>query len=157
MATATTSEPIGVSMTSESEQPVAALLPTPDRDSAPWWEALGAGRLQVQVCRSCGQRRWPPRAICGGCGSFDARWETTAGTGTVVAWTTTHHGFLPGFTPPYHTVLVRVDVDAGQDDIIMPGGWSGDRLPTVGQPVDADLRTVHAHGETAALLFWREL
>jgi uncharacterized OB-fold protein len=133
----------------------APLLPTPDRDSAPWWEALAARQLLVQQCTACEHRRWPARVMCSRCGSFEARWERTGGTGTVAARTTTHHAFLPGFTTPYHTVLVLLDVPDGQDDIVMPGGWSGDAEPVVGQRVQADFRVVESDGERAALLQWR--
>lgn len=72
--------------------------------------------------------------MCGGCGSFDWSWQPIAGTGVIVSWITTHHGFLPGFAAPYHTVFVRIDEAA---DIVMPGSWFGDVVPHTGMRVRA--------------------
>jgi uncharacterized OB-fold protein len=119
-----------------------------DRDSVPWWEAVARHELVQQRCDRCQTWRWPPRALCGRCGSGEWAWQPAAGTGTVASWVVNHHSFLPGLEPPYTVVLVRL---AEQDDILVPGSWLGDGEPAVDQPV-----TVVFHerdGET--LLGWR--
>ena len=127
------------------------LLPAADRDSAEWWAALARHELVQQRCDDCGRWRWPPRAMCGECGSFAWSWQLVAGTGTVHTWITTHHAFLPGFTAPYHTVFVGLDV---QDDIVLPGTWFGERAPVTGS-------AVRAHFDDAAddvtLLGWTDM
>lgn len=110
------------------------LTPYADRDSAPWWDALARHEFVQQRCDACGRWRWPPRAICGDCGSFDWSWHPVSGRGTVVSWITTHHAFLPGFDAPYHTVFVQIDES---DDIVMPGTWFGDVAPRIGMAVHA--------------------
>lgn len=115
------------------------VVPFADRDSAPWWAALAEHRLVQQRCSDCGRWRWPPRAICGACGALAWSWEPIAETGEVVSWITTHHGFLPGFDAPYHTVFVRLDLsaDTTQDDLVMPGSWHSATTPAIGMAVRA--------------------
>ena len=110
------------------------VVPYPDRDSAPWWEALARHELVQQRCDDCGRWRWPARAICGECGSFGWSWQPIAGTGTVIGHTRTHHAFLPGFEAPYWNVLVALDE---QDDLTLIGTWHGDGDPAIGMPVRA--------------------
>jgi uncharacterized OB-fold protein len=129
-----------------SERP----LPTVDRDSAPWWEALAAHRLILQRCTRCNAWRWPARAICNRCGSFEWSWQPASGQGSVASWIVTHHSFNPVFVAPYVTVLVRLDED---NDILIPGGWDG-QAPVEGQAVVAGFQDV-ADGVT--LLQWASL
>jgi uncharacterized OB-fold protein len=128
------------------------VVPYPDRDSAPWWDALARHELIQQRCDSCGRWRWPPRAMCGDCGSFDWSWQPFAGHGTVHSWITTHHAFLPGFAAPYHTVFVQLDE---QDDIVMPGTWFGDDLPRTGMAVQAHFDDIDQDDGRVTLLGWR--
>jgi uncharacterized protein len=95
------------------------LDPVPDRDSAHYWTALAAGRLELQHCRECSRWTWPPRPICSGCQSEDMAWETVAGTGAVHSWIVTHQVYAPAFVElvPYTIALVRLDE---QDDILIP-------------------------------------
>jgi uncharacterized protein len=97
-------------------------FPYVDRDSREWWDALARHELTVQQCGQCGVRRWPARAICGACSSFEWAWEPVSGSGTILSWIVTHHAFLPGFEAPYATVMVQLDE---QTDIVLPGGLHG--------------------------------
>lgn len=129
------------------------VVPFPDRDSAPWWDALARHELVQQRCDSCGRWRWPPREMCGGCGSFAWSWQPIASTGEVASWITTHHAFLPGFDAPYHTVFVRLDE---QDDIVMPGSWASDEQPSTGMRVRVQFDDIDRVGEPrVTLLGWR--
>ena len=60
-------------------EPRAVTLPTPDRDSAPYWAALADGRFMLQHCRDCGHWTWPVRPLCSGCHGEDLAWEEAAG------------------------------------------------------------------------------
>ncbi len=124
-------------------------LPVPDRDSAPWWEALGRHELVVQSCRACGRLRWPPRAMCGECASFEWAWLPVSGRATVVSWIVNHHRFGDAFPERYAVVAARLDE---QDDIVIPAGFEEDD-PAVGTPVAA---AYHDEG-AATLLRWRPL
>jgi uncharacterized OB-fold protein len=94
--------------------------PTPDRDSAPWWEAVRRHELLLQRCQACGALRFPPRAICNACQCRDFAWVPAAGTGTVQSWIVSHHVFLRSMASevPYTVALVRLDEG---DDLLMYG------------------------------------
>jgi uncharacterized OB-fold protein len=127
-------------------------LPIPDRDSLPFWEGVRAGELRVQRCRGCGAYRWPARAICNRCHSFDADWVVLSGRGVVRSWVTTHQPFAPAFKDdlPYHTVLVEL---AEQDDLQMIGRLTDPSVePRAGMEVRASFEPVAEH---TTLVYWR--
>ncbi len=129
--------------------PASRPLPHPDRDSAPWWAALARHEVLVQRCTGCRAWRFPPRAICNRCGSFDHEWEPVTGAGTVASWIVNHHAFSADFTPPYAVVTVRLD---DQDDLLVIGSFAGviDELAT-GLAVHAVFDDV---GDGVTLLSW---
>ncbi len=94
--------------------------PVPDRDSAPWWEAVRRHELLLQQCQGCGTLRFPPRAICNVCQGRGAAWVPASGTGTVQSWIVSHHVFLRSMAGevPYAVALVRLDEG---DDLLMYG------------------------------------
>ena len=129
--------------------------PQRDRDSQPWWEALARHELSLQRCDACGAWRWPPRALCNRCGSFEASWRATGGRGTVASWIVSHHPFSNAFSTPYAVVTIRLDE---QSDLLLPGAFSAppDRL-RVGLAVRVDFEDLSADAsdaEAAALLTW---
>jgi uncharacterized OB-fold protein len=105
----------------------------------------------LQRCTACGAWRWPPRAICNRCGSFDAEWEPVSGRGTVAGWIVNHHAFSSDLPSPYAVMLVRLD---DQDDCKLVGSFRGsiDAL-RAGLPVRAVFDDV-ADGVT--LLAWEQ-
>jgi uncharacterized protein len=96
--------------------------PHADRDSEQWWEALARHEFVLQRCASCRTWRWPARALCNRCHSFEWAWESASGDGTIASWIVTHHAFLPGFVAPYATLTVRL---AEQEDLLLPGEYAG--------------------------------
>jgi uncharacterized OB-fold protein len=133
------------------------VVPIPDRDSRAWWDAVARHQLLLQRCDPCGWWRWPSRAMCGECGSFGWSWQRVVPTGRVVSWITTHHGFLPGFPGPYHTVFVRLHLAEGstQDDVVMPGSWFGAEAPETGMTVRVHFDDIPQPGpEPVALVGW---
>jgi len=132
-------------MTAAAPRPI----PHPDRDSAPWWDALARHELLFQRCATCRAWRFPPRAICNRCGSFAHEWEPVTGRGTIASWVVNHHAFSADFAPPYPVVTVRLD---DQDDVLVIGSFTGamDTL-VVDLPVEAVFDDV-ADGVT--LLSW---
>jgi len=110
------------------------VIPGIDRDSRPWWEALARHEHVHQRCDGCGRWRWPPRSICGACGSFAWSWQPVSGRGVVVSHIRTHHSFLPGIEAPYTTVFVALEE---QEDVVLPSFWLGDTEPGIGQSVTA--------------------
>jgi uncharacterized OB-fold protein len=110
--------------------------PMPDLDSQPFWDGLAAGELRVQRCVKCRALRWPARAICNRCGSFEAEWIACAGQGVVSSWIRTHQVFAPAYRDRVPYVVVRIAL-AEQADIRLIGGWPSERDPIVGEAVEA--------------------
>lgn len=108
--------------------------PMPDLDSQPFWEGLKANELRLQRCSSCGRLRWPARAICNRCASFESEWVAVAEAGSVASWIRTQQVFAPAYRSRVPYVVVQIALDL-QPDIRLIGGWQADRDPVVGEPV----------------------
>lgn len=108
----------------------------PDRDSAEWWAGVDRGEILLQRCAGCGVRRFPARAVCNRCRSFDAEWVPALGSGTVYSWIVNHQKFAPDAPVPYTVVCVRL---AEGEDILMYGNLLTEdgAQPTAGMPVEA--------------------
>jgi uncharacterized OB-fold protein len=105
-----------------TSQPARRPQPQTDRDSLEWWEALARHEFVLQRCASCAAWRWPARALCNRCRSFEWGWQSASGDGTIASWIITHHAFLPGFAAPYAVLTVRLQE---QDDLLLPGSYAG--------------------------------
>ena len=131
-------------------------VPTPDRDSRPWWEAMARHELLVQRCGVCARLRWPPRALCGACGSFEWSWEPASGRATVASWIVNHHSFGDAIPSPYVVVTGRL---AEQDDILIPGNYAGPPDGAglaIGAPLSAGFEDLEADdGRVWTLLRWQ--
>ena len=94
-------------MTPGAEKPIPAVT----AELRPFFEAARDGRLVVQRCRACGERRFPPRDICSHCLGREADWVTSSGRGKIVTWNVMHQVYHPGFAEeaPYAVVLVELD------------------------------------------------
>ena len=79
--------------------------------SAPYWEALEAGRLQFQRCQACGHVWLPPRDECPDCLGPDWAWQEAAGTGRLISWVVYHHAFHESLRDrvPYNVAIVALD------------------------------------------------
>jgi uncharacterized OB-fold protein len=115
--------------------------PMPDRDSAPWWEAVRRHELLLQRCARCAALRFPPRAVCNSCQSREATWVPAAGTAIVQSWIVTHHVFMRSAADavPYVVALVRLD---DGDDLLMYGNIV--TTDDEGKVIAADPRTITA-------------
>jgi uncharacterized OB-fold protein len=102
--------------------PLPFTVPQIDEDSTEWWQAVARRELLLQQCSSCQAFRWPARAICGRCASFDWQWHQASGRGRVASWVVNHHTFSPTAPPLYTVVLGRLDEQA---DIMIPAVWQG--------------------------------
>lgn len=90
------------------------ILPEPDDPvTGPFWIGCREGELRIQTCAACGRRRMPPRPMCPGCRSLDARWDTVAPTGTVWSFAVPHPPLLAAYAErlPYAVLVVTLDDD----------------------------------------------
>lgn len=129
------------------------IRPEPDRDSAPWWEAVRRHELTVQRCAGCGTPRFPARAVCNRCRSRSYDWVPALGTGKVYSWIVNHQVFMRGMAGevPFPVLLVRLD---DVDDLLMYGNLvDGDIAGLVpGLPVEAVFADVD---DELTLVQWR--
>jgi uncharacterized OB-fold protein len=88
-------------------------LPTPTRDSQPYWDGMREGRLMLQHCAACGEVRHYPRPVCPHCFSMESRWEEAPLGGKIHTWTVCHHPFNFFFKQAAPYVVALVDMDAG--------------------------------------------
>jgi uncharacterized OB-fold protein len=84
--------------------------PTQDGLDGPHWDALRAGRLELQRCRDCRRWTWSPRPICPKCHSFDMGWQEVEPVGHIFSWTRTWQPFTPEATGHLPYVLVLVEL-----------------------------------------------
>lgn len=89
------------------------LLPAPDDDSRPFWEATLRGELRVQACATCRKRRFPPRPMCPHCQSMASTWDPVSGRGTIWSFVVAHPPLLPAYAQfaPYNVIVVALDED----------------------------------------------
>ncbi|WP_084152312.1 Zn-ribbon domain-containing OB-fold protein [Nocardioides halotolerans] len=88
-------------------------LPTPSKDSAPYWEGLQEHRLLMQRCSSCHELQFYPRSGCRSCGSTELAWEEMAGTGHVYTYTVIHRAPFAAFANDVPYVYAVVELDEG--------------------------------------------
>jgi uncharacterized OB-fold protein len=76
----------------------------------PFWDHAKAGRVAVQLCRDCGDVRFPPSPVCPRCLSDNQGWRVTQGRGTLESWVEFHRAYWNGFADdlPYRVCLIRL-------------------------------------------------
>ncbi|MBN9489503.1 MAG: Zn-ribbon domain-containing OB-fold protein [Alphaproteobacteria bacterium] len=88
-------------------------LPTPTRESQPYWDGLREGRLILQHCAKCEKARHYPRPICPHCFSMESTWREAPLAGRIHSWTVCHHPFNFFFKSMAPYVVALVDMEAG--------------------------------------------
>lgn len=127
-----------------------APLPPATRDpqSAPFFDALGAGTLLLRRCVPHGHLSAPEVLFCTECGSPSLEWAPARGVGHVVSWTAIH-------TRPDDSGTTRIAVIAGIVELD-EGPWlrarilAADPAPemsTVRSGARVDLEIVETEGE----------
>src|SRR5690606_8416552 len=62
-------------------------VPTPDPESAPFWEAAQEGVFLLPRCNDCQTYYWYPRANCPHCLGIDTDWVESKGRGRIYSLT----------------------------------------------------------------------
>ena len=88
-------------------------LPTPTRESQPYWEGLKEGKFRLQHCTSCGKVRHYPRPVCPHCFSMESEFRDAPTGGAIHTWTVCHHPFNFFFKASAPYIVALVDMDAG--------------------------------------------
>lgn len=124
-----------------SASTVNRLLPQPNEDSKPFWDALRSHRLDLQTCADCRTVRHYPRPVCPVCHSMAVTWTTASGRGTVHSWTVSYQAFHPAFEDCLPLVLAIVDLDEGVRMNCRLDGVAPDEIE-IGLPVEVDFEDV---------------
>jgi uncharacterized OB-fold protein len=88
-------------------------MPTPTRESQPYWDGLREGKLMLQHCVGCGKVRHYPRPVCPHCFSMESEFKAAPLTGKIHTWTVCHHPFNFFFKAEAPYIVALVDMDAG--------------------------------------------
>jgi hypothetical protein len=86
-------------------------LPTPDRETEPFWQACAAHELRAQRCTRCGKFRWPPRPLCPHCRSWDFEWAEIEPTGHVHSFVVVYYSASPVFAAEIPYVVAHITMD----------------------------------------------
>lgn len=89
------------------------VIPTPNRDTAAWWEAMAQGRLTIPECTNCHRRFFPPQPFCPHCGSRGWNLAPVRGDGRVYSWVVANRSFAPEFDKDVPYGIVAVDLSDG--------------------------------------------
>lgn len=87
--------------------------PISNADSAPYWQAAREGKLVVQQCSSCGQKRFLPRHLCPACWSDQMQWVEASGRGTVHSMTVVRRAPSVAFRDKVPYVVALIDLEDG--------------------------------------------
>jgi len=87
------------------------LLPVPEPEHQPYWDALRGGELRIQQCSSCDSLRHSPQPLCPRCRGAEYTWARMSGRGTVYSYVVTHQATNAAFRDqtPFATVLVELE------------------------------------------------
>lgn len=91
--------------------------------TAPFWAALGEGRLLLQRCERCGHVQHHPRPRCTSCWAAGPAWTPSPGLGVVWTWTVVHRSGHPGWVAATPYAVVVVELDEGPRLVT---AWSGE-------------------------------
>lgn len=92
-------------------------LPAPNSDTQPFWDGCRAHELRAQRCTRCGTFRWPPRALCARCQSWDSEWVRLAGTGRVDSYVVVHHVTNAAFADDVPYAVAHVTLDGTDEQV----------------------------------------
>jgi uncharacterized OB-fold protein len=88
-------------------------LPTPTPTSAPFWDALKDGIVNLQKCDDCGTWVFYPRNRCSNCLSDALQWHEVPGTGCLYTFTIARQPTSPHFASEVPQRLAVVELDEG--------------------------------------------
>lgn len=97
-------------------------------EARPLWEALAAGRLELQRCGECRRLRFPPLPSCPYCSAPGGDWEPVEPRGTLYSWVVTHVAFDPAFADAVPYTVATVELDGGPRMFARLTGVEGDDL-----------------------------
>ena len=140
-------------LTPPAVQRYTGALPRPTPETAPFWQALAAGRFELPWCLDCGEAHFYPRMVCPHCFSTRLKWRAASGRGQIHTFVINHKP-PKGWTGKVPYVLAVVELDEGPR---MLSNLELDETPTpenilIGQRL---LLTPHPVTDTVTLPWFR--
>ena len=124
---------------------MAPILPVPDADSRPFWEAARQGRLLLPHGVRSGRPHFYPRSVEPGTGD-PVEWHEASGRGTVYSYTVVHRAPDPSFEALLPYVVALVELDEGPR---MLGILETDEVASVRIGMDVEAAFVPAGDDVA--------
>jgi len=87
--------------------------PSPDLESAFYWNGLGEHKLLLQKCGHCNRFRFPAMPSCPYCAARESTVVTASGNGSIYSWIVVHRAFDPAFYSDLPYTLASVDLEEG--------------------------------------------
>ena len=86
-------------------------LPKSDPVTAPFWDSVTRGAMEIQRCDDCRTFVFYPRALCPHCSSRALRWTKVSGRGQIHSMTIVHRPTNTAFKgdSPYVVALVELE------------------------------------------------
>ncbi len=88
-------------------------LPTPEADTAEFWEGTRHDKLLIKRCKDCERAHYYPRTFCPYCWSTNVQWEESSGEATLYTWSVVYQNDLPPFNERVPYVAAVVDLKEG--------------------------------------------
>jgi uncharacterized OB-fold protein len=109
-------------------------LPRIGPDSAAFWAAARAGRLELPFCGTCGRAHLPAGPICPFCLSEKIEWRGASGRGVISTFTIVHKAWFPSFAEetPYNVIQVELEEGPRLTANLIDAPQGG---PQIGMPV----------------------
>jgi uncharacterized OB-fold protein len=111
------------------------LRPQATADSAFFWDAAAAGRLEIQRCTDCAALRFPPGPACPHCHSLGWDAVSACGQGRLFSYTVVRHPPMPGFDGPAVVAVVELEEGVRMATNIDIDADSADHL-VIGEPLE---------------------
>jgi hypothetical protein len=88
-------------------------IPTPDNDTAPFWDAAKDGRFLLRRCLDCGASYFYPRPFCPKCWSEHVDWVEASGRAVLYTYSVVAVNDLPPFHERVPYVAAVVELEEG--------------------------------------------
>jgi len=85
-------------------------VPTPTRETQPYWSGCKKHELHIQRCAACDHFQFYPRLYCTSCMSDRVEWVKATGRGTVLSFTVVYRPVTQAFAAdvPYVVALITL-------------------------------------------------
>jgi uncharacterized OB-fold protein len=112
-------------------------LPKPDPLTAPLWDSVNRGKLEIQCCDDCKTYVFYPRGLCPSCGSRSLRWTPVSGRGEIHSLTIVHRPTNAAFKADVPYVVAIIELEEGcrlMSNVI--GVQPDPKIVKIGMPVE---------------------